>query len=137
MPTPNPSRERTLTQLDHARLSRLLERQSGGAGEDLQELLDFSDLVDPREMAPDVVTMNSRVLLADADSGQRQELTLCYPEQAQPADGRVSVLSPIGASLLGARVGSTVQWSPPAGAARRAQVLGLAYQPEAAGDYLR
>lgn len=129
-------RERTLTRLDHARLTRLLDTQSD-PGDVLADTLDLSELVDPREIAPDIVTMNSRVLLAEAGRAQPQELTLCYPEQAQPSAGRVSVLSPVGASLLGAQVGRTVQWTLPGGAPRQAVVQALLYQPEAAGDYLR
>ena len=134
--TPNSGRERTLTQLDHARLSRLQEHK-GDLGPVLNDTLDMSDLVDPRDIAADIVTMNSRVLLAEAGREQPQELTLCYPEQAQASEGRVSVLSPVGASLLGAQVGRTVQWTLPGGAPRQAVVQALVYQPEAAGDLLR
>ena len=133
---PQSVRERTLTQLDHARLSRLLDTQAD-AGEELADALDLSELVDPREIAADIVTMNSRVLLAEVGTAPPQELTLCYPEQAQASAGRVSVLSPVGASLLGAQVGRTVQWRVPGGAPRQAVVQALLYQPEAAGDYLR
>jgi hypothetical protein len=56
---------------------------------------------------PDVVTMYSQVLLQDTRSGQRNTLTLCYPADAEPAVGFVSVLSPVGSALLGLRVGST------------------------------
>lgn len=134
--TPQSVRERTLTQLDHARLSRLLDSQAD-PGEVLADTLDLSEVVDPREIAPDIVTMNSRVRLVEAGSAPPQELTLCYPEQAQPSAGRVSVLSPVGASLLGAQVGCTVQWMLPGGAPRQAVVQALLYQPEAAGDFLR
>lgn len=134
--TPQSARERTLTQLDHARLSRLLDAQPT-PGEALADTLDLSELVDPREIGADIVTMNSRVLLAEGGTAQPQELTLCYPEQAQPSAGRVSVLSPVGASLLGAQVGRTVQWTLPGGMARQAVVQALLYQPEAAGDFLR
>ena len=134
--TPQSARERTLTQLDHARLSRLLDAQPA-PGEALADTLDLSELVDPREIGADIVTMNSRVLLAEGGTASPQELTLCYPEQAQPSVGRVSVLSPVGASLLGAQVGRTVQWTLPGGMARQAVVQALLYQPEAAGDFLR
>ena len=128
---------RVLTELDHARLTRLLSLQPA-PHDDLQAVLDEGELVDPREVAPDVVTMNSRVQLAGADDGAAgRELTLSYPLQARPSDAQVSVLSPVGASLLGARVGQTVQWRQPDGASRTARIVALAYQPEAAGDYLR
>ncbi|MDQ8001828.1 MAG: GreA/GreB family elongation factor [Bordetella sp.] len=134
---PAPEAPRILTELDHARLTRLLALQPA-QHEGLQALLDEGELVDPREVAPDVVTMNSRVCLAgEGDDPAGQELTLSYPLQARPSDAQVSVLSPVGASLLGARVGQTVRWRQPDGASRTARIVALAYQPEAAGDYLR
>lgn len=135
--TAAPDSARVLTELDHARLTRLLSLQPA-PHEGLQAVLDEGELVDPREVAPDVVTMNSRVCLAgEGDDPAGQELTLTYPLQSRPSDAQVSVLSPVGASLLGARVGQTVCWRQPDGASRTARIVALAYQPEAAGDYLR
>ena len=79
--------------------------------------------------------MYSQLMLRDLQTGQRRELTLCYPADAQPAAGRVSVLSPVGASLLGLTVGSVAHWSTPAGEERQAQIVALLFQPEASGDY--
>lgn len=126
--------ERTLTLLDHARLSKLAAQAP--ALQDLQDLLDQGDLVESKEVASNVVTMNSQVQLADEPSGTLRTLTLCYPQDAQQGEGRISVLSPAGTSLLGARVGATVHWHSPAGD-RAARIVGLPYQPEASGELLR
>jgi len=123
--------ERTLTLLDHARLRKLATTAPA-----LQDLLDQVDLVESHDVAPDVVTMNSRVLLADDASRAPRALTLCYPQDAQQAPDCISVLSPAGTSLLGARVGTTVRWHSPAGT-RAARIVGLPFQPEAAGEYTR
>lgn len=132
--------ERTLTDLDHARLSSLLRRGAGGqepatAGPGITDVLAICAIVPARQLLPDVVTMNSQVLLADATSGQRSALTLCYPANAEPSVGRVSVLSPVGASLLGLSAGDMARWSTPAGDERAAEILAVTYQPEASGDY--
>ena len=127
--------ERTLTQLDHIRLTRLLDRQAGN--EVLQDVLAASDLVDSVAVPPDTATMYSRLLLVDPAGGAPYELTLCYPRDAQPAAGCVSVLSPVGMALLGLRVGSVARWQTPQGGAGCAQVLAVLFQPEASGDYLR
>lgn len=135
--------ERTLTQLDHVRLRRLADHalQARGAADALvqalDELLDCSEVVAPQDAAPDLVTMNSRVELEDPASRARYTITLCYPRDAKPSAGEVSVMSPVGASLLGARVGQTVSWTTPGGVQGSARVAALAYQPEAAGEYLR
>jgi regulator of nucleoside diphosphate kinase len=47
----------------------------------------------------------------------------------------VSVLSPIGLSLLGQQVGATARWESPDGTERMAEVEAILFQPEASGDY--
>ena len=132
--------ERTLTELDHRRLVNLMLRPARGdafAAESppLEQLLDACDVVASRQVPPDVVTMYSQLQLREPDSDRRYELTLCYPADAQPAAGFVSVLSPVGSSLLGLRVGSVAHWSTPTGGHGQAEILGLLFQPEASGDY--
>jgi regulator of nucleoside diphosphate kinase len=131
--------ERTLTELDHARLVRLL-RGLGDAAQPrashrVHAVLDAAALVSPRAVAPDVVTMYSQVQLADAFSGRRYRLTVCYPEDADPKEGFVSVLSPVGASLLGLRVGALARWRGPTGESHAAEVVAILFQPEASGDF--
>ncbi|HRH90082.1 MAG TPA: GreA/GreB family elongation factor [Rubrivivax sp.] len=132
--------ERTLTELDHVRLLNLLRRNRRGDGSGachpaIEPVLDACAILPSRQIPPDVVTMYSQLMLRDLQTGQRRELTLCYPADAQPAAGRVSVLSPVGASLLGLTVGSVAHWSTPAGEERQAQIVALLFQPEASGDY--
>lgn len=133
MPTPF-SPERVLTELDHARLNKLGSAQ---LPQDLADELQAVDLVSSQEIAPDVVTMNSELELVLPGQAQRQRLTLCYPRDAEPAAGRISVLSPIGTALLGRRVGETISWSMPNGEERQAQLAAILFQPEASGDYTR
>jgi regulator of nucleoside diphosphate kinase len=132
--------ERTLTELDHVRLLNLLRRDARGAASQrpfraIEDLLEASALVPSREVAPDVVTMYSQVLLQDTRSSQRHKLALCYPVDAEPAIGFVSVLSPVGSALLGLRVGSIARWSTPAGDDMAAEILAILFQPESSGDY--
>ena len=132
--------ERTLTELDHVRLLNLLRRDTRGDGFPAQrrammDLLDTSTLVPSREVAPDIVTMYSQVLLQDLQTGQQQTLTLCYPADAQPAGGFVSVLSPVGCALLGLTVGSVARWSTPTGGEKAAEIMVIQFQPESSGDF--
>ncbi len=123
--------ERTLTELDAVRLDRL-RRQ--GVALRMDDLLDTASVVPSREVPPDVVTMYSQVLVRDAQ-GSEQRLTLCYPDDAEPAAGFISVLSPVGLALLGLPVGSVARWFTPDGAPHRAEIVALLFQPEASGDY--
>ena len=129
--------ERTLTELDHARLARIARgrRPDAANADPIDTVLDAADLVPSRAVPSDVVTMYTQVQLADLASERKYRLTLCYPADADPAAGLVSVLSPVGASLLGLRVGAVASWRQPDGEEGAARVQGVLFQPEASGDY--
>ena len=134
--------ERTLTELDHVRLTHLVHRHRGAqpvraAPLPIEGVLDMADIVASREMAPDIVTMHSRVLLKDMQTGAQSELTLCYPADADASAGMVSVLSPIGWTLLGQRVGSVVRWPTPAGGELAAEIVAIVFQTESSGDFVK
>jgi regulator of nucleoside diphosphate kinase len=126
-----------LTQNDLDQLSNLLEayaaRPGGGRFDKLENELARAVVV-PREQIPnDVVTMNSRVVFADETTGERREVTLVYPAQADISAGKISILVPVGTALLGLRVGQSIDWELPSGEKRRYRVIDVPYQPEAAG----
>ena len=127
--------DRTLTQLDHVRLTRLAPLSERDAYEAVQALLDDSALVASAAVPATVVTMYTQVLVqGDADAAP-YKVTLCYPDDAEPSQGFISVLSPLGASLLGLRVGDVARWPTPCGEERTARILQVLFQPEASGDY--
>ena len=132
------ARERVLTELDHVRLAALSSRNTRAhllRSHGIAAVLDEARVVPSRRVSADVVTMYSQVLLRFVDDGIKRKLTLCYPEDAEPQFGFVSVLSPIGLSLLGQQVGATVRWESPDGSERMAEVEAILFQPEASGDY--
>lgn len=132
--------ERTFTDLDQVQLTNLVHRDSRGGSSPsrsphLEDELDAADVVPSPHMWPGVVTMYSQVLLVDLETNQRHKLTLCSPVDAEPEAGFMSVLSPLGRSVLGLSVGSVARWRTPTGDARAAEVLAVLSQPEARGDY--
>lgn len=132
--TTMPRGEPTLTELDHVRL-QALPRRGTTLPAALMDLLDNADVVPSREVPADVVTLYTRLLLADADARVRP-LVVCQPQDAEPEAGFVSVLSPLGTALLGRRVGETVAWITPDGRRHAARIAALDFQPEASGDYV-
>ena len=122
--------ERTLTELDFARLAKLKDGHAL-----LAQLLDATEVISSREVPADIVTMYSQLDLVDLQTRRRQKLTLCYPRDAEPAAGFISVLSPVGLGLLGLRAGSVARWRTPGGEENEAEVSALLFQPEASGDY--
>jgi regulator of nucleoside diphosphate kinase len=128
--------ERTLTRIDYVRLERLLKQQSEARNtESLQELLEGCELVASPSVPADVVTMYSQILVSDEASGAHMKIALCYPADADPGAGFVSVLAPLGTALLGLRVGDVAQWTGPGGEPHAVRVLEMLFQPEATGDY--
>ncbi len=129
--------ERILSELDHARILGLMRRTSLSEAQKhaLDALLDAADVVPVRDIPPDVVTMNTRLRLHAEGEAAPRDITLCYPEDANAEAGQVSLLSPMGASVLGHRVGGEAEWLLPTGALRTARILALHFQPEAAGQY--
>ena len=129
---------RTITDLDEVRLTNLLRRQFGAAppplAQSLIAVLDHAEVVTPQTIGADVVTMGSCVALQLA-SGELRELSVVYPEDANADEARVSVLSPIGTALLGARVGDAISWNSTDGATAMAHLKAMVFQPEANGDF--
>ena len=133
-------REIYLTAEDRKRLVVLLERptEAGDRGDvrDLVAEIRRAKVVAAAEIPADVITMNSKARLLDLDRGETLEYTLVYPQDADFASGRISVLAPIGAAMLGYRTGDEIEWNVPGGL-RRLRVETVLYQPEAAGDFSR
>jgi regulator of nucleoside diphosphate kinase len=137
----NRTHEIRLTELDAVRLERalmeLLKATDGepqGASE-LESLLDAAAIVPSDSIAPNVVTMNSTVVLEAHPSNERTTLTLVYPKDADPDQSKVSVLSPVGRALLGARVNDRVRVVVPGYGERELALVALTYQPEANGRF--
>jgi regulator of nucleoside diphosphate kinase len=93
--------------------------------------LNRAKIVAPREIPPDVITMNSRAELEDLDTEERMEFTLVFPSDANIEEGRISILAPLGTAMLGYRVGDEFEWVVPYGQ-RRLRVTAVQFQPEAA-----
>ncbi|ESH86589.1 MULTISPECIES: nucleoside diphosphate kinase regulator [Cupriavidus] len=125
-----------LTELDVTRLERIASRApANGIAEMLDDILARAAIVPPEAIPQDVVTMNSSVRCAlEGDPAPRQ-WTLVYPDNADFEAGRISVFSPVGQALLGARAGETVSYRLPDGREQRVTVLELSYQPEANGQF--
>jgi regulator of nucleoside diphosphate kinase len=123
---------------DVERLTRLLDTLSEGqraAVRGLEVELSRAHVLAPARIPDNVVTMNSRVVYEDVESGAAREAVLVYPDEADAGCDRISVLAPLGSALLGLRVGQAIDWPLGRGQHRRIRVLSLLYQPEAAGDF--
>jgi regulator of nucleoside diphosphate kinase len=131
-----------VTEPDYDRLSALIETTRERNGVDIEYLkkleaeLDRAEIVVPKHIPDDVITMRSKVRLKDLVTGQANTYSLVFPTEADFNEGKISILAPIGTAILGYKSGDTIEWSVPSGL-RRIKVDEILYQPEAAGDYER
>lgn len=99
--------------LDHTRVIRLanaaLERIPEVAEELLSEM-DRARIARQDRMPDDVVRMGSTVTV-ETEEGETRRFTLVYPGAADIAEGRMSILTPLGTALIGLARGQSVRWS--------------------------
>jgi len=109
-----------MTEADFTRLSALAQairrspkpERAAALDEQLRDVLIFED----EHIAPNYATMRSLVTLRNEASGEAFTYQLVFPAEANIEDGRISVLSPLGAALLGRREGESFSYLSPGGA---------------------
>ncbi|MGB3070551.1 MAG: GNAT family N-acetyltransferase [Ottowia sp.] len=121
-----------ITEIDQARLRNLIALEQGPVVVDLEHEIERAIVVDPRQVARNVVTMNSRAVLHLDD--QEMEVALVYPEDADGSAGKLSICSDVGTAILGYKEGDSIDWRIP-GRTCRIGIEKVLYQPEAAGDF--
>ena len=115
---------------DHARLSNLatvaLESVPDTAEELLSEL-DRATIVADESVPQDVVRMGSVIEFRSGNDVKR--VTLVFPQDADIAAGKVSVLTPVGAALLGLAIGGSITWTARDGSSHELTIVSVE-QPE-------
>ena len=80
----------------------------------------------PASLLPrDVVTMGSHVTFLDRVRGDVHAVHLVYPGAADMTQQRVSVMTPIGAGLIGMRCGRPIDWPTRQGEWRRLEIVAV------------
>jgi regulator of nucleoside diphosphate kinase len=92
----------------------------------LDEELARATIVPDHALPRGTVALDSRVRFRDEITGRVRDVTLVLPAQATPAEGRISVLSPIGSALIGLGIDDRIEWPLPGGKRSRLQVLDVA-----------
>jgi regulator of nucleoside diphosphate kinase len=128
----------TITRPDRDRLIEVTRAKRNALSfamliDDLRRELKDARIVEPSRIAGDVVTMHSTVRFLDLATEQREIYMLVYPHEADLNHGKLSVLTPLGTALLGARVGDTINVEGSTGP-RSLEIESVLDQPEARGD---
>ncbi|ELR67935.1 Regulator of nucleoside diphosphate kinase [Photobacterium marinum] len=126
-----------ISEMDEMRLEALLDTipDSVLTKQRLEDELDRADIVDSKEVPPNVVTMNATVRFAISTSDEEMNLTLVYPKDMDESGEKISVLAPVGSALLGLSVGDEIEWPGPNGGVIKVKILEVIYQPEREGDF--
>ena len=129
-----------LSSLDAERLENLMDSLTDAVfpgKKNLEEELVRADVVDPRDIPATVVTMNSTVRFRVEPLADEFLLTLVYPKDSDAANGKISILTPVGSALLGLSQGDQIEWPKPDGGLLNVRIEEITYQPERSGEYHR
>jgi regulator of nucleoside diphosphate kinase len=100
-----------------------LERQSPELSKMLLDEIGRAEVHARDTLPPDIVTIGSEVEVLDAHTGGTRQLRLVLPSEADVDAGRVSILTPIGAGLIGLRKGQSIEWPYRSGETRMLKIL--------------
>ncbi|HEY6631876.1 MAG TPA: nucleoside diphosphate kinase regulator [Rhizobiaceae bacterium] len=103
----------TMTRTDRERLWRLAEsyaERNPDVADALIAELERARVVEDGRVPADVVRMGS-TLRFTSDLGEDRRVTLVFPGEADIAEGKISILTPIGAALIGLAAGQSIDWT--------------------------
>ncbi|KJS10176.1 MAG: nucleoside diphosphate kinase regulator [Hoeflea sp. BRH_c9] len=103
----------TMTRSDHERLSRIAETlpaKSLSVADQLFVELDRARIVADGRISTKIICMGSRLRFT-SDLGEDRFVTLVLPGEADIAENKISVLTPIGTALIGLSVGQSIDWT--------------------------
>lgn len=103
-----------VAQTEHRQLLVMAAGGSSSAAETLLEEMERARVVPDHKLPLDIVCMGSQVQYR-TNNDDLKNVTLVYPAQADISAGRISVLTPVGAALIGLRTGQTITWRAPNG----------------------
>lgn len=98
--------------------------QAPEAAEQLLLEIERAEVVPTHAVPANVVQMGSTVELT-TEEGPNRRVTLVFPGQADVAAAKISILTPIGAALIGLSEGQSIAWRTRDGRKRRLTVLAV------------
>lgn len=122
-----------INRLDAERLQRLIDNASDkelAVATLLEEELARGEVIDPEDIPDNVVSMNSQIRFTDLTRGRQMVRTLVYPHALSTVEDGISVMAPIGAGLIGLKVGDIIDWPLPNNAETRLRIDAILWQPE-------
>ena len=84
----------------------------------LQKVLEHSRVIDPGALPKDRVSLLSRVEFTNLSTNARMKFEIVSPHEMDLEAGKISLKSPIGAALMGKKVGEIAEAQVPSGTLR-------------------
>jgi regulator of nucleoside diphosphate kinase len=124
-----------MTRRDFARIDQLTATHvPANASRTLDYLvreLSRAKVVPAEQIGRNVVTMQSQVRYRDEETGQKRVVTLVFPPGSAMREDALSILTPLGAALIGLSEGQSVEYERADGERRRVTVEKVLSQPAA------
>ena len=102
-----------VSDVDEKRLNSLAVAVAGrmpALADELLAELERAKIVKQHAMPSNAVRMGSK-LEYSSEEGQTRQVTLVYPGEADIAQGKISILTPIGTALIGLSEGQSIEWT--------------------------
>ena len=101
-----------ITYLNNARRQPTFDRRNA---DELTSELQKATLVNKINFPGDVIGLNSKVRIKAEGKSEEMEFVIVTPERANITEKKISIMAPIGTTLIGFRKGQQVKWKMPAG----------------------
>jgi len=126
-----------VTKFDFERIQKILDtlqsEEYANSVRKLKAKFKKAKLVNPEDIKPNIITMNSQFVLRNLGNGIKYNYSLVFPHEADYLRNKISILDAIGAEILSLEVGAVIH------SLENGDIYYLiehiTYQPEAAGDY--
>ena len=123
-----------ISKTDHERLSSLAETiadRNPDVSDALLAELDRARVVEDKSVPANTVRMGSTVTFT-SDGADTRTVTLVFPGQANIEEGKVSILTPVGAALIGLSEGQSMSWTARDGREHALSVVSVGQETPAA-----
>lgn len=124
----------TLSRADFERLDNLVtvaEHNQPDVAAYLGDELDRAKIADADALPETLIVMGADVEFRDEATGEVHHKRLVYPDQVKGDEARMSILTPVGAALIGLSEGQSIDWQTRSGEERRLTVLKVVAHPAA------
>lgn len=121
-----------ISEQDYDRIAGMalrIRQSAPGLSRLILEEIERAEVCPAEDLPANVVALGSEVEFVDDTNGTRRRVQLVLPAEADIEQGRISILTPVGAGLIGMSVGREISWPCPDGRARNLKILAVKQQP--------